>query len=109
VTASSPTAPLRGALISGLALALAFAGLFLGLMFVVGCSENLRPGTDRTRVCDSMQGDNGYRWWLAVLTPALVLLLSQAVPWFRRHAVITATSIALVMGAFWAYVLVAVS
>ena len=109
MTASSSSAPLRGALISGLALALTLVGLLPGMIFVLDCSENADPSTDWGLTCASMQGDNGYRWWLAVLAPALVLILSQVVPWCRRHAVITATSIALVMGVYWVEVLVAIS
>jgi hypothetical protein len=110
VTASRFSGPLHGPAFAG-AVAILFVcvGLVLGLGMVVSCSENVSPYTTRGDVCGSFQGENGYRWWLAVLGPPLLLLLSQAVPWFRRHAVIAATTIALGMGAFWTYVLIAVN
>lgn len=106
---SSSEATLRGPLVAGLALGLLAGGLFLGLMFIVGCSENLHPGTDRKRVCDSLQESGGFGWWLAVLFPALVLAASQIAPWFRRHVILTATTIILVAIAGWTYALLVVS
>jgi hypothetical protein len=92
-----------------LAFGLAIAGFFLGLMLGVGCSENLHPNTDRTRVCESMRAWDGFKWWLIVLSPALLLLASQAIPWFRRHPLLTTTAIVLVMAPVWTYLLLVVS
>ncbi len=99
----------RAPLVVGCAIGLVVVGLALGLMLVVGCSENLHPNTDRARMCDTMQGRSGFTWWFAVLCPALVLLASQVVPWFRRHALLTAVSILVVTVAGWSYVLLIVS
>lgn len=106
---SSSEATLRGPLVAGLALAFLAVGLVLGVMFIAGCSENLHPGTDRKRVCDSLQESGGFGWWLAVLSPALVLVASQIAPWCRRHTVATASAIGLVAAAGWTYALLVVS
>jgi hypothetical protein len=92
-----------------LAFVLTIVGFFLGLMLVVGCSENLHPNTDRTRVCESMRAWDGLKYWLVVLSPALVLLASQAFPWFRRHPLLATTAIVLVIAPVWTYLLLVVS
>jgi hypothetical protein len=104
---SEPT--LNGPLVALFALGLVALGLVLGMALGVGCSENLDSNTDRGRVCESMTAWDGMNWWLAVLSPALVLLVSQVVPWLRKHALITAVSVTVGAGALWTYLLLIVS
>ena len=88
----------------------------------IGCSENVFPYTDRARVCNSFGiGDAGntygsegwgsapYNGLLALCLPVLVLLLSQAIPWLRRHALPTALAILVVTVAGWTFLLLVVS
>lgn len=95
-------------LVVALALVFVGVGVVLGTALGVACSENLHPYTDRTAVCESMAWA-GLEWWLVVLSPALVLLGSQAVPLCRRHLLLTATAIALAAGLGWTYLLLGVS
>jgi hypothetical protein len=68
-----------------------------------------RVGTDRKQVCDSLQESGGFGWWLAVLSPALVLVGSQIAPWCRRHTIATASAIGVLAAAGWTYALLVVS
>jgi hypothetical protein len=88
------------------------ASLYLGAALQAACNMDTFPDRgDAPRMCEAAGGDGGFpiRWWLLVLAPALALLASQLVPWCRRNLVLTATSIALVAGAGWTFVLMVVN
>ncbi len=92
------------------AFVLVVAGLFLGMLLGLGCSENLHPNTDRTRVCEATTGSEARLvFWLIVLSPAALFLASQLVPWLRRHWVLSAIAIVLAMSVGWTYLLLVVS
>ena len=80
-----------------------FVSLFLGLLLGAGCGENGNPAIDGTGICGAMSPGTG--WWAAVLGPSALLLASQLIPLFRRHALIPVTCVVLAMSAFWAYIL----
>jgi hypothetical protein len=88
------------------------ASLYLGAALQIGCNTDTFPDRgDAPRMCDATGGDGGFpiRWWLLVLAPTAVLLLSQLVPWCRRNLLRTATAIALVAAAGWTFVLMVVN
>jgi hypothetical protein len=79
------------------------------MLFGVGCSENLHPNTDRTRVCEAVEAWVGITWWVLVVAPAVLFLGSQSLPWFRRHSLLSAISVLLAMSAVWTYLLLVTS
>ena len=107
--ASNPSAvaPIRVAVIVGSAIFILGVGLIGGLLFTVGCSENLFPGTDRERICNSI-GETP-QWHLLVLAPLFALSLTQAFAWFRRRAWLAALAILLVTVLGWTYLLLIAS
>ena len=98
---------LRPLLVAVLAFGVLVAGLFLGVLLLVGCSENLHPGTDRTRACEAWE--SGFRWWLLVTLPPALLLVGGFLPGKRRFSLGLMICVVLGFGAVWAYLLLVVS
>ena len=96
-------------LVLPLAVGLLLAGLSCGMLFGVGCSENLHPYTDRTRTCEAISAWGGLWWWAAVLAPPVALLVTQLTAWGRGHVLATTLLIAIVLSAGWTYLLLVVS
>jgi hypothetical protein len=83
-----------------------FAGMLLGL----GCTEGDIPrDTAWSEVCDTYRAWDSAAWWSAVFAPVVLLMGTQLLPWFRRHAVVAAAAVVVVTAAFWTTLLLIVT
>ena len=94
-------------LVVALAVGLLLAGLLFTTMLWVGCSENLHPGTDRTRACEAWSGGLGGLILLAL--PPLLVLVGGFLPWRRRFSLVVMVCVVLGFAAVWTYLLLVVS
>jgi hypothetical protein len=87
-----------------LLLGTAAVGLFFLSLFLLGagCGESGNP--ESTGLCKSMPA-GGPSWWAAVIGPSALLVASQLIPWFRRHALVPLICVILAGIVFWTYVL----
>jgi hypothetical protein len=88
--------------------ALLFVGLCAGLLAIVGCSENVQPGTSRESVCSAVT-DDAFSWWLAVLWPVVAYAASWLIPTLRRYAASVGFVVGVLAVGFWATLLVIVA
>ena len=92
-----------------LAVAFTIVNAYLWVAVVIVChGDTFNAMSDAGSMCAAVgaSGDSlDLKWLLIVLTPALVLLGSQAAPWFRRHLLKTVVFIVAGAGGAWLYVI----
>ena len=94
-------------LVVALAVGLLLVGLVFASMLWVGCSENLHPGTDRTRACEAWSGGLGSLLLLAL--PPLLVLVGGFIPLPRRFSLVLMVCVVLGFAGVWTYLLLVVS
>ena len=85
----------------GLSVVLLAGGCLAGLLFTVGCSENLHPHTRREGVCSTV-ADGTAEIWLAMLWPVVLYAATWLIPGLRRRVGAVGLVIAALGVVFWA-------